>query len=213
MLTHELIRQIARDATPVQILPSLPRRFLSWLGAATLCVASGVLWMGLRPDVLRATTTLQFALNCLAILLIAVLSAFAAFMMSVPGTAQSALVRMAPLSVVFIWLVLLAIQGGLVLGHGPHHFSAGHGLTCIRDILLLGTIPGALLFFLVRRAAPVALGWSGLLVMLTLASMGALGLQFTCTNDDPLHLLSWHFMPVLLIGMSGVVLGRRLLRW
>jgi hypothetical protein len=80
-------------------------------------------------------------------------------------------------------------------------------------ILVLGAIPRAFLFFLVRRAAPIALGWSGLLVMLTLASIGALGLQFTCTNDDPLHLFAWHFLPVLLIAVSGIVLGRRLLRW
>jgi len=178
-----------------------------------LCVATGVVLMGLRPDVLRGTTTLQFALNCVAILLIAALSAFAAFKMSVPDTARSVLVRIAPLWAVFIWLVLLATQGRLVFTPGPHHYSAGPGLRCIRDILVLGAIPGAFLFFLVRRAAPVALGWSGLLVMLSLASIGALGLQFTCTNDDPLHLFAWHFLPVLLVAVSGVVLGRRLLRW
>ncbi len=213
MMTHELIQQIARGVAPVRILPSPSRRLLSWFGAAMLCVATGVVLIGLRPDVLRGTTTPQFALNCVAILLIAVLSAFAAFMMSVPDTAKSVLVRIAPLSAVFVWSVLLAIQGRLVFAPGPHHYSAGHGLGCIRDILVLGAIPGALLFFLVRRAAPVALGWSGLLVMLTLASIGALGLQFTCTNDDPLHLFAWHFLPVLLIAVSGIVLGRRLLRW
>ncbi len=213
MMTPELIRQIARGVTPVRILPNPPRRLLSWFGAAMLWVATGVVLIGLRPDVLRGTTTLHFALNCVAILLIAVLSAFAAFMMSVPDTAKSVLVRIAPLSAVFIWLVLLATQGRLLFAPGPHHYSAGHGLSCIRDILVLGAIPGAFLFFLVRRAAPVALGWSGLLVMLTLASIGALGLQFTCTNDDPLHLFAWHFLPVLLIAVSGIVLGRHLLRW
>src|SRR5229473_7047275 len=118
MMTHELIRQIARGVTPVRILPTTPRRFLSWFGAAILSVATGVVLIGLRPDVLRGTTTLQFALNCVVILLITVLSAFAAFMMSVPDTAQSVLVRIAPLSAVFIWLVLLAIQGRLVFAPG-----------------------------------------------------------------------------------------------
>src|SRR5712692_7326150 len=213
MMTDELIRQIARGVTPVRILPSTPRRFLSWFGAAILSVATGVVLIGLRPDVLRGTTTLQFALNCVVILLITVLSVVAASMKSIPDTTRSVLVLIPPLSAVFIWLVLLATQGRLVFATGPHHYSAGHGFGCIRDILVLGAIPGAFLFFLVRRAAPVALGWSGLLVMLTLASIGALGLQFTCTNDDPLHLFAWHFLPVLVIAVSGIVLGRRLLRW
>lgn len=89
----------------------------------------------------------------------------------------------------------------------------GIGLNCIRDIVVLGLLPGALLFFMIKKAAPLGLGKVGAFAALSVAALGAVGTQFICTNDDPLHALIWHYVPVLLLGWLGVVIGRRLLNW
>lgn len=48
---------------------------------------------------------------------------------------------------------------------------------------------------------------------LSVAAFGALGTQLICQNDDLLHILLWHVIPVIAIGSAGAVLGQLLLRW
>ena len=50
---------------------------------------------------------------------------------------------------------------------------------CGVDITLFGLVPGALLWALVRRAAPLRPAWTGLLAMLTAAAVGAFGTQWS----------------------------------
>ena len=59
---------------------------------------------------------------------------------------------------------------------------------------------------MLRRAAPLEPGRVGVF-----AALGAAGIQFICMNDDPLHALLWHWLPVVVAGAAGVVLGRLVL--
>ena len=76
-----------------------------------------------------------------------------------------------------------------------------------------GSSRASSIWSLVRRAAPLRPGWTGLLATLTAASVGALGTHLVCPNGDAAHLLVWHFVPVALLAAAGIQLGRRLLHW
>jgi hypothetical protein len=39
-------------------------------------------------------------------------------------------------------------------------------------------------------------------------SLAALGTQMSCAVDTPLHLLCWHAVPMLLLGLAGGCLRR-----
>jgi hypothetical protein len=69
------------------------------------------------------------------------------------------------------------------------------------------------MYYLLKRGAPLRLGTVGWLGALSAATAADLATRFICRNDHPLHALIWHFVPVLVIGCTGFVLGRLLLRW
>lgn len=205
--TEELIQNLADQASPVRPLPPVRVRLLRWLGAAVLCQAAGIAILGLRADAGAALLKADVILQSAGLILVSILSAFGAFSLSVPGEEKGPLLRKVPLLAVGAWMVLLLAL--VVQGKG---IAAGMGLFCVRDILLLAVPPGVLLFIMVRAAYPLKLGWSGALAALSVAALGALGTQWICRNDSPMHVLLWHFLPVVFLGLVGVVLGRRLLR-
>lgn len=106
------------------------------------------------------------------------------------------------------WVVMALLR----LGATGSAAGPGFGWFCLYDILFVGLLPGALLFFMIRRAAPQRLNLSAWLVLVAGATFGALGAHLSCANDGPLHVLFWHILPVLVIGSLGVTLGRRLMR-
>ena len=214
MKTDELIQKLAKEAGPIRKLSSLSRRLAFWLAAALLFLIPGVLLRGVRPDLAHQVVSCRFMLEGLLILALSGFSALAALALSVPGDERSAWTRWAPAVALTAWLMLLgAHMGRIVFSSGPSTLSTGSGLFCVRDILLLSLLPGAWLMVMIRRAAPVELGLSGVLAALSAASFAALGTQFTCSIDDPLHIVVWHAATVVVIAGAGIVFGKRFLRW
>jgi len=166
--------------------------------------------MGLRSDFGEKWMELSFVLQAALTLLAAILSAVGAFALSVPSENRSALSRVAPLVALACWLIYLLVSP---IPSSWAQLSPGSGLTCVQDILILALPPAAILFIMIHRAAPLMIKWTGVLISLFVAAFGALGTQLICRNDDVLHILRWHVIPVLVIGALGAVLGQLLLRW
>ncbi len=206
MKTNDLIDQLGTRLQPVKRLPRPWIRFARWFAAMGLCFGAAMALRGIREDLFQRLTDPLFVLSTLMILATATLSAAAAFQLSVPGE-ERRWTRRVPLLALGMWVAMIAFHA---MSGAPLMGGAGWG--CARDVLLLGAIPGVLLFWMVRGAAPLKLNWTGVFVMLALGALGALGTQLGCHDDAPLHLLLWHFVPVILVGLSGIVLGRFLLR-
>jgi hypothetical protein len=81
---------------------------------------------------------------------------------------------------------------------------------CVFEVVLFALPTLALALWLVRRAAPLERGWTGLVAGLAAGVLSALAMQLACT-DAPLHSLGLHLAPVLAAGGLGALLGRRLL--
>lgn len=207
MKTENLINALVNHAKPVKRLSSPPVRFLRWLIAVMFCLGAGILLFGLRPDLHSVAFAPSFSFQALFVFGLALLSALSAFLLSVPDKKN-------------LWLDTLPIVTGVALAgtllwgiFGSDSTHAGLGFTCIRDIVVLGLLPGALLFFMLMQAAPLRLGKVGFFAMLSVGALGAFGTQFICKNDDPLHILLWHYLPVLVLGAVGIMLGNIFLRW
>lgn len=207
MKTETMIHELAKQGQPVKRVGPPIARFCRWAAVASLCVAVGVAVFGFRADLESVSRSPIFLLQAALTLALGALSALSAFILSVPDKAKPWL-NVVPLATLGLWAVVLLAM--LVLGDGA---KAGFGVTCVRDILVLGLPPGALLYFMLRRAAPLKVGMVGVLAALGVAALGALGTQFICRNDDPLHILVWHYVPVLILGVIGIWLGRLLFRW
>lgn len=202
MKTNDLIGRLSRLEPPKQVLPSYGKRLLKWSIAGLFCTCVGVAVFGFRSDLHDVAITPGFLIQAALLLIASVLSAFTAFALSVPGTSGRHSGRLVALSLL-LWAIFLVVS--LIVSR---NFVSGVGLFCMRDIFVLGIIPGILLFTMIRAAAPFRSAITGLLTTLSAAGLGALGVQFICKNDNPLHILLWHFIPVLLVGLAGIFLGR-----
>ena len=210
MKTDDLIASLGDEATPVKPLPSPRTRYLRWLGAALLCLGAGMAVLGLRPDLAERLTSWAFVLQAVLTFGLGLLSAAAAFVLSVPSTRDSRWLRRLPLAVLGLWLILLVT---LAIRFPAEAGIAGWGFPCVRDIVILGLLPGAFLFFMIARAAPLMVRWTGMLVAMSAAGLGAFASHMLCANDAFLHVIAWHLLPVSVIGIAGVGLGRLLRRW
>ena len=211
-MEHELIDRLARDATPVRPLALPSKRLARWTVATALCLAASVAWVEVRHDLAASMRTMSFLVQAGLLLVTALLSAAAALVVGVPGASSSRTVRWLPLIATATWAAWLvaAIVAQPEVSRVWWPAAAPH---CALDVTLLGLVPGFLIWSLVRRAAPLRPGWTGLLATLTAASVGALGTHLVCPNGDAAHLLVWHFVPVALLAAAGIQLGRRLLHW
>ncbi len=207
MKTDKLIHLLAEQSSAVKPLASPLRRVVRALSGAFFCVAIGVALLGLRADLETAIWEFSFIAQAVATIALACLSAVAAFLMSVPGRSSS-WVRSVPFVTVVVWLLVIVL-GVFTSGES----SRGFHFACMRDIIVLAVIPGAYLFFMLKRAAPLELGRVGFFTALAAAAFGALGAQFICHDHRLIHMLLWHYLPVIALGAIGAWLGRRLLRW
>lgn len=206
MKTDELIKRLAQAGPPTSVNRSYVSRFLSWMAGAVLCTFVGVATFGFRPDLHERALIGSFLFQGGVLLTASVLSALAAFAFSVPGEGKPSRVWLA-LTSLFLWIAFLFVS---LFTSG--NFIAGAGYSCIRDIVVLGLIPGFSLFLMIRAAAPLKPSLTGILGALAVSGLGALGTQFICKNDNPLHIILWHFLPIVVLASCAAALGRFLLR-
>ncbi len=214
MKTDDFIEQLSNDVKPVKRLASPVKRFLTWFLASFFSISIGISLMGIRSDFNQVLMNPRFVLETLVILAIAILAAAGAFMMSVPGVERKPIMRWLIIIPSIAWPLSLAYRLYIIYSQtNSFAFIIDYGFDCLRDIFILGIIPGSFLFFMLKAAAPLRLSWTGALATLSAAAIAAVGIQFTCNVDTPVHIFLWHVLPVVMIGMTGIALGKRLLRW
>lgn len=207
MKTDFLIEKLSQSNRPVHQLSPPLVRLARWVGVSLFCVGVGVSLFGVRTDIEVVIHQFGFNFQVLSSLGLALLSALSAFILSVPDKEKN-WVSALPLATLVLWLVSISLSF-----YGVESVKGGIGLSCIRDIVVLALVPSIFLFVMLKKAAPLQRGRVGVFAGLSVGALGALGTQFICHNDDPLHVIMWHYVPVFTIGILGFWFGKFLLRW
>jgi hypothetical protein len=207
MKTEALIRELAGQVRPVSPLRRPGVRFAGWAAVAVAWLALGVGTVGLRADLAVVARVPAFWVDLALPVLLGLATIFAAFVASVPGGKRRGSTFVVAVALA-TWLALV----GAELALGDHGRAAGPGLKCVRNLVAFSTPPGALLYVLLGRAAPLERGWTGLLAALGTAALAHAGTRFVCHNDGALHILVWHCACVLLLGGMGMLIGRALFK-
>jgi len=207
MKTDFLIEKLSQANRPIDQLSPPFVRFARWLIVAFLCVGVGVSLFGVRTDIEEVVLQFGFTFQVFCSLGLALLSALSAFILSVPDREKN-WVSILPLATLVLWLLSISQSFYVV-----EFVKGGIGLSCVRDIFVLSLVPAVFLFMMLRRAAPLQKDRVGIFAGLSVAALGAVGTQFICHNDDPLHVIMWHYFPVVAIGFLGFWLGKILLNW
>ncbi len=210
MDTDKLIGDLSRDLKPVTVLPPPARRAARFAIFALLIVFLFIVVAGVREDAAVMMASPRFIFENAAMFFSGVLAAFAAFHLSVPDTRIRKPVLVAILLAVSGWIILaLLCCGDLDAGHGHHEM----GWHCIRDLAALVVAPIVAAFILLGKGAPVWRGWAGFGMLLSVASFCGIGMRFLCPNDNGGHLLLLHYLPVMVISVIGIFMGRFLLHF
>jgi hypothetical protein len=89
------------------------------------------------------------------------------------------------------------------------HLNGGCGLV----ILVAGTLHAGFLFSWIRKGATTAPYRAGAWAAVSTASFASFIVQFACANENSIHVLMWHFLPLMLLTGVSALSAKRLLRW
>ncbi len=206
MKTDDLIAKLSAEHAATKPIASFWERYLKWTIISLLCVFTGVSLIGLREDVGLVSKDPSFIIQNIVILLGALLCSALALILSVPGSEKKRIVRYLAAIPFLLWLFLLlwpAQEKG---------FYPGIGMGCAGEVFSLGIIPGILLLMIIRRGATLERSYSSFFAFMGAAALGAFGVQFSCHSSNVAHLFVWHFLPVILLGILGIALAKKILK-
>jgi hypothetical protein len=207
--TRELIGTLVECATPVRRLrPPLVRAML-WLAFAGLVIALIVMGHGLRPDLTLHLRQPAFAVTTAAALAAGILSAIAAFVVSLPD--RSRWWFLLPMPALAVWVSTIG-YGCLTdwVSLGPEGVRFGEELRCF-SILVLTSVPLTIaLAVMLRYAAMLRAGAVATIGGLAIAAITASALPLFHNHDATAMILTWNLGTALLITGITSVFGRRM---
>lgn len=208
-MDEKLIESLVADHQARKPIPSRSLTFFKWALIVILCLAVGISGLGLREDWRILFSQWSLLLQNLFILFSFFFSAWLVLGLGRPG------IELKRKSFIFLSLFILCWSVLLILIGVSEGYSLAQfrrfSPSCIRDILIIGVIPGMALFFLLRSGVYTQRFLSGVLGIGAALGVGAWGVQFTCHNDDPIHILLWHFLPLLVLASLGLWVGKKFL--
>ncbi len=152
----------------------------------------------------------QFFIESLIGLSAIIMLAFAAFKSAVP-TPRSVfkLSLVAPLFLLLVWLLFYIF--GLWSPAMPASMVGKREVFCEITTLIIG-LPGLVIgLLIIRKLWPLHTAWSGLLIGLASGATPALIMQFACMYSVG-HILLFHLLPGLLLGLVGMISGKYFLQ-
>lgn len=207
MRTEDLIRQLAAGAARDPSVPGpggAARLVRAALGLLVAAGAVSVVLFGLRPDLpaalLGAPLLLKLAL--LGGILAAALAGLGDRL--VPGRAG----RRVPALGFGVALGAALLLGLAALGEP---LPLGLALLCAARVGLLGLVAGLVLALVAARGLPLDPARGGALAGLGGGAVAGLGYSVFCTLDGGGAILAGYLAPSLLLGLAGLLAGRRLL--
>lgn len=206
MKSNELIQNLSRNLQSVKPIKFGYKEYGITLLAGFFSVLAGLALSGIRADLHNVALTASFITQSLALVLLAVFSTVSAMQMSIPSLHKN-ISQNIVLSTLLFWALTLVYL--LVNSNSPF---AGWGFSCAGEILVNSIAPATVIFLMIRKAAALNRFSTGWLALTAAAAFGALTTQFSCSSSDPFHLLAWHAVPVFIIGLAGIIIGKLILK-
>lgn len=207
---EELVETLARDATPVKQAPHPFMLGLAWLAGAGIYLAVSILISGLRPDLAQKLHEPWFDAEIASLFLLFIATSLSAAVLAFPDMHQMKPVALAPAGAFALFATVLFFAWRADTPPAP---LPVHSFECTISITLLSLLPAAWALFSVRKFASTHYRWASSSVLLSAFSVGALWLRLHEINNSVIHVLEWHYLPMLGIGFVGWWLGKFLLKW
>lgn len=206
----DLVARLAQDTTAVKPAPHPFMLSLQWTGIATIYLAVSLALSGWRPDILEAFHRPWFVAELAALLGIFIVTSVSAALLAFPDLHQKRLLALAPTWMFAIFLLILYFAART---DNPPAPLPEHSFECTLGITLMALLPAVWTFYFMRKYASTHYRLAGSVALLSAFSIGALWLRLHEETDSIAHVIAWHYLPMLAIGIIGLWLGKRLLKW
>ena len=206
------INRLAAECKPAAPAPVPARAVALWLALSCGVSLLLTLMMELREDLPTQLGQSLFLAEIAVLTALVISSCVSAVWLAFPDLRQQRWVVLLPLPLLTLYICML-IYRLLVPAATLPPIGEIHGTACSICITLFALLPGLTLFRIMRRYATTRPCAAGALALLASASIGHLALKFAEANDSVPHLLVWHMVPIILLGLLGGWLGRKFLSW
>lgn len=207
---ERLIETLADDALSPKPARHPYRLSMQWVGAAAAYLAVTLAVTGLRPDITEKWQDPWWVAELLTLLGVFVSTSLSAALLAWPDLYQKrALVFLPAWTVAFF---MLAIYFAWHADRPPAPLPQ-HTFECTLSIALATLLPAVWTLYGMRQFASTHYRAAGSIALLSAFSLGALWLRLYELNDSIMHVIAWHYLPMLGIGVIGLWIGRRLLKW
>lgn len=207
---EELVESLADEAGTVKPAPHPLRLSLAWIVAAAVYLATALALSGLRPDLLQKLHNPWFVAELACLLGIFVATAVSAALLVFPDLHQQRALAWSPAGLFAVFPVVLYLAWH---ADNPPAPLPVHSYQCTVDIALVMLLPAAWTLYAMRHSASTHYRLAGAIALLSAFSVGSLWLRLHEANDSVLHVIQWHYLPMLGLGLLGLWLGQRLLKW
>lgn len=205
-----LVEALAATVRPVRPLWPVRVRLGLWL----LLESIVLLWVATHTDndFMRKLGHLEYALELAFFAAAATLAAMMALRVAIPG--RSAGPREVALAIVLVLIgTALVMVGepartGYPLGEFLHV-----GIGCAVRTCVLAALPWLALWWAVKRGAPMRGAAAGALTGAAALLFAFALMRIGCPIDEPLHLVTWHLLPVLALTALSALAGAAWLRF
>jgi len=206
----ELIDKLANDTAAVKPAAHPFALSAKWMLTGAVYLAVSLMISGPRFDLANKLQDTWFVAEMLALLGIFFATSLSAALLSFPDMHQKRRAVFAPAvaSVIFIVVMFLAWQAD-----NPPAPLPKHSFQCSLMITGLSLLPAVWTFFQMRKFASTHSLWAGSIAMLFAFSIGAIWLRLDEINDSIIHVIEWHYLPMIGAGLIGMWLGKKVLKW
>lgn len=204
---EEFIHGLAANLKAKRSIATSQFALVGWMLLCFLVMLPSIIVLKIRSDVGQIFEVKTYYLQLFSGLGLAISLAAIALHLRIPAMKLPAkfLAAITP-----IWIGALMIHGFMV---DQVEFVWKHAINCASTILLLSLIPGAVLYFFVRRGRTTEPQQAFAVVGLAMTSVVAAFLPLVCLHDSALHLLAGHASPFFLVGILFWFIGRLALKW
>lgn len=210
MNTEELINELARDSVITNPAPHPYMLSLKWIGWAVGYIFLSIMIFGLRPDIIFKLQELWFVAELTMLTGIFLATALIAAFLSFPDMHQMRRLTFVPVAafILFVSVLFLAWHAD-----NPPAPLPVYSIGCTLKITVFSILPAVWIFFEMRKFASTHYHWAGSVALLSAFSVGGLWLRLHEINDSIMHVVQWHYLPMVAIGITGFWLGKIILKW
>jgi hypothetical protein len=206
----ELISKLAQDTAALKRAPHPFLLSIEWVIAAVFYLAVALMIFGTRQDLWIKLHTPWFIAEIAALAGIFISTSLSAALLSYPDLHQKRRIAFAPIATFATFALVMVFAWR---ADNPPAPLPVHNFECTRSIALISLLPAAWMLYVMRKFASTHYLCAGSVALLFAFSIGALWERLHEQTDSIIHVVEWHYLPMIAFGIVGLWLGKLILKW